>query len=94
MYIVMHKTLSSIYYIPGIVLVIRLQRQVRQCPFYFTFFFFGLLCLFSATPMAHGGSLARGLIGAVAAGLRQSYSNARSKPRLEPIPQFTATPDP
>ena len=62
--------------------------------FLFYFFFFGLLCLFSATPVAHGGSLARGLIGAVAAGLRQSYSNARSELRLWPTPQFMATLDP
>ena len=29
--------------------------------------------------MAYGGSQARGLIGAVASGLRQSHSNARSE---------------
>ena len=44
--------------------------------------------------MAYGGSQARGLIGAVAAGLRHSHSNARSKPSLQPTPQLTATPDP
>jgi len=33
-----------------------------------------------ATPAAYGGSQARGLIGAVAAGLCQSHSNARSNP--------------
>ena len=42
-------------------------------------FFFGLS---SATPAAYGGSQARGLIGAVAAGLRQNDSNARSEPDL------------
>ena len=36
-----------------------------------------------ATPAAYGGSLARGLIGAVAAGLRQSHSNAGSEPCWE-----------
>ena len=41
--------------------------------------------------MAHGGSQARGLIGAVATGLRQSHSNAGSEPRLQPTPQLTAT---
>ena len=45
----------------------------------FFFFFFGL---FRAAPGAHGGSQARGPIGAVAAGLRQSRSNAGSEPRL------------
>ena len=47
-----------------------------------------------AALVAHGGSQARGLIRAVAAGLRQSHSNAGSKPRLQPTPQPTATPDP
>ena len=44
--------------------------------------------------MAHGGSQARGLIIAVAAGLHQSHSNARSELRLQPTPQLRATPDP
>ena len=35
-----------------------------------------------ATPVAHGGSQARGLIGAGAAGLHQSHSNAGSEPCL------------
>ena len=47
-----------------------------------------------ATPAVYGGSQARGRIGAVAAGLRQSHSNAGSEPRLGPTPQLTATPDP
>ena len=44
--------------------------------------------------MAYEGSQARGLIGAVAANLRQSHSNAGPKLRLRPPPQLTATPDP
>ena len=40
--------------------------------------------------MAHGGSQAGGPIGAVAAGLRHSHSNARSEPSLGPTPQLTA----
>ena len=47
-----------------------------------------------ATPVAYGGSQARGLIGAEATSLRQSHSNAGSKPRMQPIPQLTATLDP
>ena len=47
-----------------------------------------------AAPAAYGGSQARGLIGAVAASLCQSHSNAGSEPRLQPTPQLTATPDP
>ncbi len=35
-----------------------------------------------AAPTAYGGSQARGLIGAVAAGLHHSHSNAGSEPRL------------
>ena len=44
-----------------------------------------LFCLFAfsrATPAAYGDSQARGLIGAVATGLHQSHSNARSEPLL------------
>ena len=66
---------------------------------HFSFFFF--FCLFVvavvaiswAAPAAYGGSQARGPIGAVATGLRQSHSNAGSEPRLQPTPQLTATPD-
>ena len=48
------------------------------------YFFFGLF-VFSAggpAPVAYGGSQARGPIGAVAAGLHHSRSDARSEPRL------------
>ena len=44
--------------------------------------------------MACGGSQARDRIGAVAASLHHSHSNARSKLRLRPTAQLTATPDP
>ena len=60
----------------------------------FITFFFLSFCLSWAAPAAHGGSQARGLIGAVAAGLRQSHSNAGSEPPLRPTPQLTAMPDP
>ena len=43
--------------------------------------------------VAFGGSQARGLISAIAAGPRRSHSDARSEPRLPPIPQLTATLD-
>ena len=46
---------------------------------------------FRATTVAYGSSQARGQIGAVASGLRQSLSKARSEPHL---PQLAATPDP
>ena len=44
--------------------------------------------------MAHGGSRARGPIGATAAGLHHSHRNARSEPRLRPTLQLKAMPDP
>ena len=40
--------------------------------------------LFRATPVVFGGSQARGLIGAMAAGLSHSHSNTRSKLCLQP----------
>ena len=55
-------------------------------------FFVGLL--FRATPAAHGGSQARSPIRATAASLRHSYSNSRSNPCLQTIPQLMAMPDP
>ena len=47
--------------------------------FYFIFVFLPLL---GQLATAYGGSWARGLIGAVAAGLHQSHSNVGSKPHL------------
>ena len=44
--------------------------------------------------MAYGGSRARGLIGAVAAGLHHSHSHVGSEPHLRPTPQLQAMPDP
>ena len=65
------------------------------CLFFFFFFFFGLFAISWGAPAAYGGSQARGPIGAVAASLRQSHSNAGSEPRLQPTPATaTATPDP
>ena len=58
------------------------------------FVFLGFFAFFRAAPTAYGGSQARNLIGAVAAGLRQSHSNTGSEPRLQPTPQLTATLDP
>uniref|UniRef100_A0A5G2Q932 HECT-type E3 ubiquitin transferase n=1 Tax=Sus scrofa TaxID=9823 RepID=A0A5G2Q932_PIG len=68
----------------------------RSCsPTCFFFFLFPpSFCPFRAAPAAYGGSQARGRIGAVAAGLRQSHSHAGSEPCLQLTPQLTATPDP
>ena len=65
--------------------------------FFFLFFFFFVVVVVAiswAAPAAYGGSQARGPVGAVATGLRQSHSNAGSELRLQPTPQLTATPDP
>ena len=57
------------------------------------FFFFCLFAISWAASTAHGGSQASGLIGAVAAGLCQSHSNAKSEASLRPTPQLVAMPD-
>ena len=73
-------------------------RLASRVSLLFSFFLsFSFLCLFvfsRAALAAYGGSQARGLIGAVAAGLTQSHSNVGSEPRLRRTPQLTATPDP
>ena len=56
------------------------------------FFFFCLFAFSTAAPTAYGGSQARGLMGAIAAGLHQSHSNAGSEQRMRPTPQLTAMP--
>ena len=60
-------------------------------PFFF-FFFFSFP--FMAAPEAYGSSEARGQIGAAAACLRHSQSNAGSEPCLQPWPKLAATVDP
>ena len=62
--------------------------------FIYLFIYFVCVCLFRAAPAAYGGSQTRGLIGAAAAGLRHSHSNARSEPSLKTTPQLMATLDP
>ena len=61
---------------------------------FFVLFCFCLFAVSRAALAAYGGSQARGLIGAVAAGLHQSHSNSGSEPRLQPTPQVTAMPGP
>ena len=49
------------------------------------------MCLFfRAAHVAYGDSQARGPVGAIAAGLHHSHSNAGSAPNLRPTPQLTA----
>ena len=64
-----------------------------QSNYLIIFFFFAFL-LFRAAPMAHEGSQARGPVGAIAASLHHSHSNAGSESHLQPIPQLTAMPEP
>ena len=61
---------------------------------FFLFFFFFFALLFRGAPMAYGGSQARGPIGAIAASLHHSHSNAGSEPCLQPTPQLMAMLDP
>ena len=60
----------------------------------FIYLFNFIFCRFGATPAAHGGSQARGPIGAAAAGLPPGPSNTGSEPHLQPTPQLTAMLDP
>ena len=62
--------------------------------FFLGFFFFFFFVFSRATPVVYGDSQARGLMGAVAAGLCHSHSNAGSEPRLQPTPQLMAMLDP
>ena len=56
--------------------------------------FLGGLFRAARTAQAHGGSQARGRMGATAASLGHSHSNTKSEPHLQPIPQLTAMLDP
>lgn len=63
-------------------------RSYDNSIFYFIYFYF--FDFFRAAPAAYGGSQAKGPIGAVAAGLRHSHSNARCELPLGPTPQLMA----
>ena len=63
------------------------QRTVYQLTLLISFFLFAFS---RATPMAYGGSQARGPI----TSLHQSHSNEGCELCLRPIPQLMATPDP
>ena len=52
------------------------------------------LFFFMATPVAYGGSQARGQIQAAVARLCPSHSRMGSEPRLQPTPQLTIILDP
>ena len=69
-------------------------RFVSSLSLIIIIFFFCLFAVSWAAPAAYGGSQARGQIGAVAIGLRQSHSNVGSELHLQPTPQLMATLDP
>ena len=60
----------------------------------FIYLFIYLFILCRAASGAYGGSQAKGLIRAAAAGLHHSHSNLGSQPHLRPTPQLMAIPDP
>ena len=62
--------------------------------FYFIYLFFVFFPFLGLLSKAYGGSQARSQIGAAAASLHHSHSNATSEPRLRPTPQLMAMPDP
>ena len=68
--------------------------MVDRIFFFVCFLFFVFFAFSRAAPEAYGGSQARDVIKAVAAGLCHSHSNARSEPRLPSTPQVTATLNP
>ena len=69
-------------------------KQYYETQWKFFFVCVCVFCLFRAVPAAYRVSQARGLIRAVVTGLCQSHSNKGSEPRVPPVPQLTATPDP
>ena len=70
------------------------KPQMKQGFVFCFLFFLGLFAFSRATPMAYGGSQARGPIGATAAGLHQNHSNAGSEPHLQPTLLLLAMMDP
>ena len=84
---------SSAHFLISLFVFVVIELYELFFLFCFVLFCF-VFCHSMVAPTAFGGSQARGQIGAVAAGLCQSHSNARSEPHLRPIPQLTATPDP
>ena len=68
------------------------RRELWVSEFIYLFILFYFFAISWAAPAAYGGSQARGPIGAVAASLRQSHSNARSEPHLRPIPRRILNP--
>ena len=60
--------------------------DLKEMDFLIWFDFFCHFTFSGAAPTAYRGSQAKGLIGAVAAGLYHSHSNTGSEPHLRPTP--------
>ena len=80
----------SIHVAVNAIISFLLMAEYYSIVYMYHIFFF---LLFRTAPTAYGGSRARGLIRATAAGLHHSHSNATSE-RLRLIPQLMATLDP
>ena len=69
------------------------KKIQNRIPRIMCFLVFLVFCLW-ATHTTYGGSQARGIIGTIAASLRHSHGNTRSKLHLRPTPQLRAMPTP
>ena len=85
-----HRVLSLVFF--PLIISMTLGKFVKLSVPYF-FFFGRLFAISRAASAAYGGSQARGLIGAIAAGLHQSHNHEGSEPCLQPTSQLVATPD-
>ena len=72
-------------------LSLKLQGFFGLGQFFVCLFVFVFLSFVSTTPVAYGGSQARGQVGAIVTALCHSHKNARSEPYLRPTPQLMAT---
>ena len=86
--------LVNIFFFELLKWVLLCVEDVLNAVFINIIYFLFIFVFSRVAPVAYGGSQARGLIGAVAAGLRQSHSNTGSELHLRPTLQLTATPDP
>ena len=77
---VLHHQLLSFWFLFRTLIKVENIRTALSPPPGLMFLF---LLFFRAAPATHGGSQARGLIGAIAADIHHSHSHARSEPHLQ-----------
>ena len=93
LHIMLLMTSSISFFVFLVIIYFRPLYHISDCfPRVFCFCLFVLS--FCTALAAHGGSQAKGLIGAVATCLHQSHSYMGSEPHLRPTPQLRATSDP